>query len=59
MKPATRWLWLIGGLSFIHITPRLIWNASASVPLGLYWVKRPTGLEVGDERLTLLLPLTD
>lgn len=26
----------------------LIWNASASVPLGLYWVKRPTGLEVGD-----------
>ena len=26
----------------------LIWNASASVPLGLYWVERPTGLEVGD-----------
>ena len=23
---------LIGGLSFIHITPRLIWNASASTP---------------------------
>lgn len=26
----------------------LIWNASASVPLGLYWLERPTGLEVGD-----------
>ena len=26
----------------------LIWNASASVPLGLYWVERPTGLEIGD-----------
>lgn len=26
----------------------LIWNASASVPLGLYRVERPTGLEIGD-----------
>ena len=26
----------------------LIWNASASVPPGLYWVERPTGLEIGD-----------
>ncbi|AUM73038.1 S26 family signal peptidase [Paracoccus jeotgali] len=26
----------------------LIWNASASVPLGLYWVERPTGLDIGD-----------
>jgi conjugative transfer signal peptidase TraF len=26
----------------------LIWNASASVPLGLYWVERSTGLEIGD-----------
>jgi conjugative transfer signal peptidase TraF len=26
----------------------LIWNASASVPLGLYRIERPTGLEVGD-----------
>lgn len=26
----------------------LIWNASASVPLGLYWVERPNGLEIGD-----------
>lgn len=32
----------------------LIWNASASVPLGLYWVKRPTGLEIGD--LVVLMP---
>lgn len=26
----------------------LIWNASASVPLGLYRVERPTRLEIGD-----------
>lgn len=26
----------------------LIWNASASVPLGLYRVERPTGVEIGD-----------
>lgn len=26
----------------------LIWNASASVPLGLYWVERPTGLDIGE-----------
>ena len=26
----------------------VIWNASASVPLGLYWVERPTGLDIGD-----------
>ena len=27
---------VIGGLSFIHIAPKLIWNASASTPIGLY-----------------------
>jgi conjugative transfer signal peptidase TraF len=26
----------------------LIWNASASVPLGLYRVEHPTGFEIGD-----------
>lgn len=26
----------------------LIWNASASVPLGLYWVEHLTGFEIGD-----------
>jgi conjugative transfer signal peptidase TraF len=39
---------LIGGLSFIHITPRLIWNASASTPIGLYSLDRPAHLEVTD-----------
>jgi conjugative transfer signal peptidase TraF len=27
---------LIGGQSFIPITPRLVWNATASTPIGLY-----------------------
>lgn len=39
---------LIGGLSFIHITPRLIWNASASTPVGLYAIARSPQLEVTD-----------
>ena len=26
----------VGALSFVHVTPRLIWNASASAPIGLY-----------------------
>src|SRR3546814_7138174 len=39
---------LIGGLSFIHITPRLIWNASASTPIGLYSLDRPPRLDVTD-----------
>jgi conjugative transfer signal peptidase TraF len=39
---------LIGGLSFIHITPRLIWNASASAPVGLYSLDQPPQLEVMD-----------
>jgi conjugative transfer signal peptidase TraF len=39
----------------VEVLPaRLIWNASASVPLGLYWVERPTGLEIGD--LVVLMP---
>lgn len=39
---------LIGGLSFIHITPWLIWNASASTPIGLYSLDRSPRLEVTD-----------
>ncbi|HUD28557.1 MAG: S26 family signal peptidase [Beijerinckiaceae bacterium] len=39
---------LIGGLSFVHITPRLIWNASASTPVGLYAITRSPRLEVTD-----------
>jgi len=38
----------IGGLSFIRIAPTLVWNASASTPIGLYRI-RPAGLlAVGD-----------
>jgi conjugative transfer signal peptidase TraF len=32
----------------------LIWNASASVPLGLYWIERSTELEIGD--LVVVMP---
>jgi len=32
----------IGVLSFVHFAPKLIWNASASTPIGLYAVA-PTG----------------
>ena len=39
---------LIGALSFIPITPRLLWNASASTPVGLYSLDRPSQLELTD-----------
>lgn len=39
---------LIGGISVTDIAPRLIWNTSASVPLGLYRVQQPVGLALGD-----------
>lgn len=29
-------------------TPRLVWNASASAPIGLYWVRPGADLEPGD-----------
>ncbi|NTG28742.1 S26 family signal peptidase [Agrobacterium rhizogenes] len=32
----------IGGLAFVHPAPRLIWNATASTPTGLYAL-RPVG----------------
>ena len=32
----------IGGLAFVHPAPRLIWNATASTPTGLYAL-RPAG----------------
>ena len=45
----------IGGLpAFFHPAPRLLWNASASVPIGLYAVHRPTKLHVGD--IVIVLP---
>lgn len=39
---------MIGVLSFIHIAPALIWNASASTPIGLYTIHSADRLEVTD-----------
>jgi len=46
----------------VHITPRLLWNETASVPVGLYRVRPDSALRVGDiaairlpDRLALLL----
>jgi len=35
-------------------TPRLIWNATASAPTGLYWVQHPDPLQLGDLALARL-----
>lgn len=34
--------------SFFHHTPRLLWNGTASVPIGLYALHPPTAVKVGD-----------
>jgi len=34
--------------AFVPIAPRLVWNASASVPIGLYDLDRPGPLHEGD-----------
>ena len=39
---------VIGGLAFVHVSPKLIWNASASAPIGLYAVASDDDLAVGD-----------
>ncbi|MEG4643522.1 S26 family signal peptidase [Paracoccus sp. APAP_BH8] len=39
---------VIGGISVAEIIPRLIWNASASLPLGLYAVQPIGDLTIGD-----------
>ncbi|RKQ89604.1 S26 family signal peptidase [Maricaulis maris] len=38
----------IGGLAFVHVSPKLIWNASASAPIGLYVIASNDDLSVGD-----------
>ena len=38
----------IGSPVLLHPAPRLIWNASASVPLGLYAVRPAGALQVGE-----------
>jgi conjugative transfer signal peptidase TraF len=45
----------IGVPASLHPVPRLIWNASASVPLGLYWVTHAT-VAPGDLALAELPP---
>lgn len=38
----------LGGLAYVHVSPKLIWNASASAPIGLYAVTSDEDLSVGD-----------
>lgn len=38
----------IGGLAFVHVSPKLIWNASASAPIGLYAVVSDDDRSIGD-----------
>jgi len=38
----------IGGLSLVPTTPKLIWNASASAPIGLYRVEPAGNLAIAD-----------
>lgn len=35
-------------MAFVHPIPRLVWNASASIPIGLYWLEPGTTLRSGD-----------
>jgi conjugative transfer signal peptidase TraF len=39
---------IIGGLAFVHPTPRLLWNATASTPTGLYFLQPVRTPRVGD-----------
>ena len=38
----------IGVAALFHPAPKLLWNASASVPIGLYAVHRAGALHVGE-----------
>ena len=38
----------VGVLSYLPVAPKLIWNASASVPLGLYSIAPARHLKVTD-----------
>jgi conjugative transfer signal peptidase TraF len=44
----------VGLSSFLHPTPKLIWNASASVPIGLYAVRPARVLHVAE--LVVVVP---
>lgn len=39
---------VIGASSFVHPAPRLLWNATASTPVGLYALRPVRTLHVGD-----------
>src|SRR3979411_2099897 len=41
-------VFFVGTPSLLHPVPKLIWNASASVPIGLYAVKPTSVHHVGD-----------
>ncbi|MBF0877923.1 S26 family signal peptidase [Gluconobacter cerevisiae] len=52
----------VGVSATVHVAPRLLWNETASVPVGLYRVRPGSALHVGDiaaiqlpDRLALLL----
>lgn len=52
----------VGVSAAVHIAPRLLWNSTASVPVGLYRLRADSVLHVGDlaalrlpDRLALLL----
>lgn len=45
---------IIGGLAFVPPTPRLLWNATASTPIGLYVLQPVRTLHIGD--LVAVLP---
>ncbi|GBQ46028.1 conjugal transfer protein precursor [Komagataeibacter europaeus LMG 18890] len=52
----------VGVSAAMHVAPRLLWNETASVPVGLYRLRAEGGLHVGDltalrlpDRLALLL----
>jgi conjugative transfer signal peptidase TraF len=41
-------LLFVGASALLRPAPKLIWNASASVPVGLYWVYPATALHIGE-----------
>jgi conjugative transfer signal peptidase TraF len=45
---------LVALTSVFHPTPKLLWNASASVPIGLYALRRALPLNVGE--LVVIMP---
>jgi conjugative transfer signal peptidase TraF len=41
-------LWFVGLTWIFRPSPHLLWNASPSVPTGLYWLSKIDGLKPGD-----------